>query len=134
MEFSCRCHLTTGGITSLTLLPIGLWAPGCPEAISIPVSSNHENIIRYTPIASPYLTTIVVHCNRCLSVEVGVGPQSGEYVFCYGIDMPWSCSIERNKLPALRPNSYLHTQTSEIQVTTKWSKQPRISFAAMCTL
>ena len=27
MEFSCRCHLTTGGITSSTLLPFGLWAP-----------------------------------------------------------------------------------------------------------
>ena len=28
MEFSCRCHSTTGGITSSTLLPFGLWAPG----------------------------------------------------------------------------------------------------------
>ena len=28
MEFSCRCHSTTGGIASLTLLPFGLWAPG----------------------------------------------------------------------------------------------------------
>ena len=27
MEFSCRCHSTTGGITSSTLLPFGLWAP-----------------------------------------------------------------------------------------------------------
>ena len=27
MEFFCRCHLTTDGITSLTLLPFGLWAP-----------------------------------------------------------------------------------------------------------
>ena len=27
MEISCRCHSTTGGITSLTLLPFGLWAP-----------------------------------------------------------------------------------------------------------
>ena len=27
MEILCRCHLTTGGITSLTLLPFGLWAP-----------------------------------------------------------------------------------------------------------
>ena len=31
MEFSCRCHLTTGGITSSTLLPFGLWAPGCAD-------------------------------------------------------------------------------------------------------
>ena len=29
-------------------------------------------------------------------------------------------------LPTLKPNSYLHTQTSEIQVTTKWSKQLHI--------
>ena len=28
MEFSGRCHSTTGGITSSTLLPFGLWAPG----------------------------------------------------------------------------------------------------------
>ena len=28
MEFSCGCHLTTGGIISLTLLPFGLWVPG----------------------------------------------------------------------------------------------------------
>ena len=27
MEFSCRCHSITGGITSLTPLPFGLWAP-----------------------------------------------------------------------------------------------------------
>ena len=27
MEFSCRCHSTTGGITSLMCLPFGLWAP-----------------------------------------------------------------------------------------------------------
>ena len=27
MVFSCRCHSTTGGITSLTLLPFELWAP-----------------------------------------------------------------------------------------------------------
>ena len=33
MEFSCRCHLTTGGITSLKLLPFGLWAPGKQEAV-----------------------------------------------------------------------------------------------------
>ena len=27
MEFSCRCHSTTGRITSSMLLPFGLWAP-----------------------------------------------------------------------------------------------------------
>ena len=31
MEFSCRCHSTTGGITSSTLLPFGLWAPGITD-------------------------------------------------------------------------------------------------------
>ena len=31
MEFSCRCHSTTGGITSSTLLPFGLWAPGIDQ-------------------------------------------------------------------------------------------------------
>ena len=35
--------------------------------------------------------------------------------FYYGM----SSSITRNKLPTLKPNSYLHTQTSEMQVTTK---------------
>ena len=37
-----------------------------------------------------------------------------------------SCFIAKSKLPTLKPNSYLHTQTSEIQVTTKWSKQLHI--------
>ena len=34
--------------------------------------------------------------------------------------------LARNKLPTLRPNSYLHTQISEIHVTTKSSKQLHI--------
>ena len=33
MEFSCRCHSTTGGITSSTLLPLGLWAPGMTDVV-----------------------------------------------------------------------------------------------------
>ena len=41
-------------------------------------------------------------------------------------DYGMSSFIAKNKLPTLRPNSYLHIEASEIQVTTKWSKQLHI--------
>ena len=44
------------------------------------------------------------------------------------IDYGMSSFIAKNKLPTLKPNSYLHTQASEIRATTKWSKQLHIIF------
>ena len=50
----------------------------------------------------------------------------GNLLLAMEIDYGMSSFIARNKLLTLRPNSYLHTQTSEIQVTIKWSKQLHI--------
>ena len=50
------------------------------------------------------------------------------------IDYGMSSFIAKNKLPTLKPNSYLHTQISEIRVTTKWSKQLYTFFFAVCQL
>ena len=47
----------------------------------------------------------------------------GNLFLAMEIDYGMSSFIARNKLPTLWPNSYLHTQASEIQVATKWSKQ-----------
>ena len=44
MEFSCRCHSTTGGITSSTLLPFGLWAPG---SIQVHVRARNRYSVSY---------------------------------------------------------------------------------------
>ena len=50
------------------------------------------------------------------------------------IDYGMSSFIAKNKLPTLKPNSYLHTQASEIRVTTEWSKQLHIFFAVYINL
>ena len=51
----------------------------------------------------------------------------GNLFLAMEIDYGMSSFIAKNKLPTLKPNSYLHTQASEIQVTTKWSKHLHIS-------
>ena len=45
MEFSSRCHSTTGGITSSTLLPFGLWAPGEDNCNSQAMKEGSESIL-----------------------------------------------------------------------------------------
>ena len=50
----------------------------------------------------------------------------GNLFLAMEIDYGMSSFIAKNKLLTLKPNSYLHTQASEIQVTIKWSKQLHI--------
>ena len=55
----------------------------------------------------------------------------GNLFLAMEIDYGMSSFIARNKLPTLWPNSYLHTQASEIQVATKWSKQRESLFGGL---
>ena len=49
-------------------------------------------------------------------MKVGVRPQVGNLFLAMEIDYGMSSFIAKNKLLTLRPNSYLHTQASEMQV------------------
>ena len=49
-------------------------------------------------------------------MKVELGLKVGNLFLTIKID--YGMPLARNKLPTLRSNSYLHTQTSEIQVTT----------------
>ena len=55
MEISCRCHSTTGGITSSALLPFGLWAPAITTyyfllylVLRAPNTTRHTKFCRHT--------------------------------------------------------------------------------------
>ena len=69
MEFSCRCYSTTGGITSLTLLPFGLWTP----------DNRQEHFLKPNCGTDKYTATVSMTTNscdsvfryRCYSAEVG---------------------------------------------------------------
>ena len=45
MEFSGGYHSTTGGITSSTLLPFGLWAPAFTEYTNLNFQSNVKDAL-----------------------------------------------------------------------------------------